>query len=555
MKQIEICCVNTASKHTYPLGTTLHEIAADLKIELEFPVCGAIVNNKLAEMSFGVVKPKTIEFICHSHPDGLRMYIRSLMFVLFTAVKEQFPHVCLKVRHAISKGYYCELEGLGQQVSESDIQVINDKMLDIIAQNLPFIKKNLPTSEVVEIYSRQGLFEKARLAEQQGKIYSDIYFLNGYANYYYGHLLPSTGYVSLFEVRKYYDGILLRVPKQANPNKLFKLVKQNKLFGIYQEHKDWVEILKVATVANLNDFILQGKSGDILKISEALQEKKVAEIANEISRSRNKIKLVLVAGPSASGKTTFSKRLGVQLAVNGLRPHQISLDDYFVDRENTPHDENGDYDFEALEAIDIEFFNQQLNELLAGNEVSLPKFNFSLGRKETRGKKLRLNDDDILIIEGIHGMNPGLLPHIDAKKTFKIFLSALTQISFDEQNHISTADNRLFRRIVRDFRYRGYSAAETIKRWPSVRRGEEKNIFPFQENADVMFNSATIYELAVLKKYAEPLLQSVQESQPEYCEATRLLKFLSYFKPADDVEIPPTSVLREFLGGSSFSYK
>jgi len=554
MKDIDIYCVNTSSQHTYPLGTTLMEIAESLKIDMPYRICGGIVNNKLAEMSFGIVKPKTVEFIDLSHPEGQRMYIRSLLFVLYAAAKKVFPEICMKVQHGISKGYYCEPEGLELPVTKEAITKLKQEMNALVKNDLPFIKKGLPTGEVIKSYKMQGLDDKVKLAEQQGKIYTDTYFLNGFANYYYGHLLPSTGYITLYDILPYFDGILLRVPKLGKPDKLYKIVKQNKLFEIYQEHKDRVEILNVATIGSLNEFTLKGKSGDILKISEALQEKKVAEIANKISEKAEQVKIVLVAGPSASGKTTFSKRLSVQLSVNGLNPIQVSLDDYFVDREHTPRDENGEYDFESLKAIDIPFFNQQLNELFNRKEVNLLAFDFALGKRVYKGKKLQLEKDDILIIEGIHGMNPGLLKHIDESKTFKVFVSALTQISFDEQNHISTADNRLLRRIIRDSKYRGYPASETIRRWPAVKKGEEKNIFPYQENADIMFNSATIYELAVMKKFAEPLLKEVTENQPEYREATRLLKFLSYFKPIDDSEIPPTSLLREFLGGSSFHY-
>ena len=374
------------------------------------------------------------------------------------------------------------------------------------------------------------------------------------ANYFYGHLLPSTGYISTFGLITYFNGLLLQIPKPKNFGKLQKLVERKKLFGIFQEQKEWAEILNVSTIGNLNNFNLMKRSGDVIKISEALHEKKIAEIANMIYALDGDLKIVLVSGPSASGKTTFSKRLGVQLAVNGLRPYQISLDDYFVDREKTPIDEFGEYDFESLDAIDIEFFNQQILELLEGKEINLPGFDFQLGKRVESGKKLKLKSGDILVVEGIHGMNPGLLTHIDRKYTFNIFISALTQISFDEHTHVSTADNRLLRRIIRDSKYRGYAACETLKRWPSVRRGEEKNIFPFQENADVMFNSATLYELAVLKKYAEPILKHVPENCDEFVEANRLLKFLSWFKLIEDNEIPPTSLLREFLGGSSFVY-
>ncbi|WP_372947983.1 nucleoside kinase [Mariniphaga sp.] len=554
MKEIEIYCYNTRTKHTYPLGTSLLEISRDLNIQLENTVCGAIVNNQVRELSFCLVKPKQIEFFDVAHTDGIRMYIRSLIFVMYAAVKEVFPHVSLRVRKGISNGYFCELSGFGREITEPDIQLVRNEMQEIINQNIPFIKKGLPTNDAVEHLMKEGLEEKAQLFEQKGHLFTSLYFLNDLGNYFYGHLLPTTGYITNFGLMKFFDGILLQIPNPDNFSELQEAPKQKKLFEIYQEHKNWARILDVDTLANLNEYTLQKKGGYIIKISEALHEKKIAEIANKIHERNGDIRVVLVAGPSASGKTTFSKRLGVQLAVNGLRPFQISLDDYFVDREHTPRDEQGNYDFEALEAIDIEFFNEQLLDLLKGKEVQIPKFDFYRGQRFMNGDRLRLRTGDILIVEGIHGMNPRLLPRINEKNTFKIFISALTQISIDEQTHISTSDNRLIRRIIRDSKYRGYPAAETIKRWPSVRRGEERNIFPFQENADMMFNSATLYELGVLKKYADPLLKLVLENQPEYMESMRLLKFLSYFKPIDDEEIPPTSLLREFLGGSSFLY-
>jgi uridine kinase len=554
MKQVEIFCKNTSSAYTYPLGTSLLEISKDLNIKLDNMVCGAIVNNQIRELSFCVVKPKQIEFIDVSHPDGRRLYIRSLIFVLYAAVKETFPEVNIKIQNGISNGYFFELNGMDREITESDVFTISLEMKSIIARDIPFIKKRMLTPEVVDLLKQQGLMNKAQLFEQQGNLFSSLYFLNHLTNYFYGHLLPSTGYISNFGLIPYFNGLLLQVPKPKNFDKLHKLVERKKLFGIFQEQKDWAEILNVSTIGNLNHFTLQNRSGDVIKISEALHEKKIAEIANMIHTLDGDLKVVLVSGPSASGKTTFSKRLGVQLAVNGLRPYQISLDDYFVDRENTPIDEFGEYDFEALEAIDIEYFNQQLLELLDGKEINLPGFDFQLGKRKESGKKLKLLPGDILVVEGIHGMNPDLLTQIDRKYTFNIFISALTQISFDEHTHISTADNRLIRRMIRDSKYRGYPAWETIKRWPSVRRGEEKNIFPYQENADVMFNSATLYELAVLKKYAEPVLKQVPENRDEYIEASRLLRFLSWFKQIDDNEIPPTSLLREFLGGSSFVY-
>ncbi|WP_167605898.1 nucleoside kinase [Maribellus sediminis] len=554
MKEVEIFCKNTGSYHSYPMGTSLLEISNDLNIKDDHCVCGAIVNNQARELSFCVVKPKQIEFIDVSHPDGMRLYTRSLIFILYAAVKEVFPHVDFRVQNGISNGYFCELRGLEREISESDVFSIKQEMQALIDADLPFVKKDLLTTEAVDLLMKQGLEEKAQLIGQQGQLYTHLYFLNELADYLYGHLLPSTAYIRNFGLIPYYDGLLLIVPRRKNFLKLRKVSYHDKLFEIFQEQKDWAGIIDVSTVGSLNERTLNGRGGDVIKISEALHEKKIAEIANMISQRNGDAKVVLIAGPSASGKTTFSKRLGVQLAVNGLRPHHVSLDDYFVDREQTPKDEHGEYDFEALEAIDIKFFNQQMIELFDGQKVRLPRFDFHLGKRAQNGDTLQLTPGDILIVEGIHGMNPGLLTQIEERNTFKIFISALTQISMDEHTHISTADNRLLRRTIRDAQYRGYHAADTIKRWPSVRKGEERNIFPYQENADVMFNSATLYELAVLKKYAEPLLKSVLENQDEYSEATRLLEFLSYFKQISDEEIPPTSLLREFLGGSSFVY-
>ena len=554
MKQVEIICKNSNTICEYPLGTSLLEISRDLNVKLNNRVFGAIVNNQVRELSFCVVKPKQVEFFDISHPDGRRLYIRSLIFVLYAAVKEVFPEVRLHIQNSISNGYFFEIDGLNREVSDSDVFSIIHEMKSIIQKDIQFVKKEMLTTEAVELLKKQGLHDKALLFSQHGHLYSELYFMNELANYFYGHLLPSTGYISNFGLIPYYNGILLQLPKPKNFEKLMKVTERKKLFGIFQEQKDWAEILNVSTIGKLNGFTMKQRGGDVIKVSEALHEKKIAEIANLIYQRDGDIRIVLVSGPSASGKTTFSKRLGVQLIVNGLRPRQISLDNYFVDREHTPLDEFGEYDFEALEAIDVEYFNQQLLELLDGKEIELPEFDFQTGKRRKSGKKIKLQPNDILLVEGIHGMNPGLLPHIDRKYTFSIFISALTQISFDGHSHISTADNRLLRRIIRDNKYRGYPAWETIKRWPSVRRGEEKNIFPYQENADIMFNSATLYELAVLKKYAEPVLKQVAENQDEYVEANRLLKFLSWFKQIDDNEIPPTSLLREFLGGSSFRY-
>ncbi len=554
MKNIEIFCHNTRSKHTYPMGTSLLEISRDLNIQLKNRVCGAIVNHQVRELSFCLVKTKQVEFFDISHPDGIRMYIRSLIFAFHVALKAVYPHVSLRIQKGISNGYFCELTGFGREITQPDIDLIKTEIRKLIARDIPFVKEGLLTEAAIEHLQQEGLLEKARLFEQQGHLFSSLYFLGDLGNYFYGHLLPSTGYISTFDLEKYFDGLLLKIPDPENLDELQEAPEQKKLFHIYEEHKDWAQLLNVSTISHLNDFTLKRQGGDIIKIAEALHEKKIAEIANRIYERNGDVKVILVAGPSASGKTTFSKRLGVQLAVNGLRPYQISLDNYFVDREHTPRDEHGNYDFEAIGAIDIAFFNEQLLDLLGRKEVQLPQFDFHRGKRYMNGDRMRLSEGDVLIIEGIHGMNPRLIPEIREEKIYRIFISVLTQISFDEHTHISTSDNRLIRRIIRDSKYRGYGAAETIKRWPSVRRGEERNIFPYQENAEVMFNSATLYELAVLKKYADPLLKQVLENQLEYAESSRLLKFLSYFKPLDDGEIPPTSLLREFLGGSSFLY-
>lgn len=554
MANIDIYCENTNTMKSYPLGITLQEVGEDLRIKLRYPVLGAIVNNKVKELSFVLVKSKRVRFIDYSHPDGRRLYIRSLIFLLYVAIRETMPQVKMRIPNGISQGYYCELLGLGRKITESDLFEIKSEMQSWVSRNVPFEKKGLSTEDAVEELVKQGLEEKSKLFGQQGTLFSYLYYLDSYANYFYGHHVPSTDYLTNFDLVPYFDGILLRVPRADNFNELNEIEEQDKLFGIFKEHKKRAELMNVPNLGMLNEYISTGRGGDIIKISEALHEKKIVEIANSVDARRDEVKVILIAGPSSSGKTTFSKRLAVQLAVNGIIPHMISLDDYFVARDKTPLDAHGKYDFESLEAVDVEFFNQQLLQLFKGEEVELPRFNFILGRREPSGKMLRLGKGHLLIIEGIHGMNPNLIPDIDQGTSYKIFLSALTQVSIDDQNHISTTDNRLLRRIIRDSKYRGYSAAETIRRWPSVRSGEERNIFPYQENATVMFNSALIYELAVLKKYAEPLLKAVPESLEEYSETNRLLKFLGYFKHLDDSEIPPTSLIREFLGGSSFQY-
>ncbi|MFV0522746.1 MAG: nucleoside kinase [Mangrovibacterium sp.] len=548
------CLNKNGREKQYELGTSLRTVCADQEIVLKYPVIGALVNNTIKDLDFVLVKSKQIEFIDYTHREGQRIYRRSLQFLLYVAVRQIFPQVKLQIQNGISKGCYCELSGLERKITAADVQQIKEEMQSWMLKDVPFVRQGMPTVEAVNELVKSGLEEKACLFEQTGSLFSHLYHLDTYCNYFYGPHVPSTAYLRTFDIAIYKDGLILQMPNVEDIEKVYPFELQNKLLDVFKEYNKWVDLLGVPNLNDLNDIVDKGLEGEVIKVSEALQEKKVAEIANAITGNERDIKVILVAGPSASGKTTFSKRLSIQLAVNGIRPHLISLDDYFLNREDTPLDEYGNYDFESLGAIDVVHFNKDLTSLLQGKEVELPRFNFILGKQEPSGNKLKLESGHILIVEGIHGMNPGLTPNLNSEHIFKVFLSALTQISHDDQNYISTTDNRLIRRMVRDSKYRGYSAKETINRWPSVRRGEEKNIFPYQEYADIMFNSALVYELAVLKKHAEPLLEAVPESCAEYADASRLLKFFGYFRHIDDAEIPPTSLLREFLGGSSFTY-
>ena len=550
--QIEIICENSGKRITYPQGITLKEVAEEHSTGLKYPVLGAKVNNILKELSHTIYKPKTIKFIDITDPDGKRMYERSLSFILYKAVKDLFPGSKLRIDHAISKGYYCEISNV--EISDDLVHKLKRRMKEIVNHDYPIIRREMLTDEAVSLFEKNGLPEKTKIFKTKPQLYSSVYCLDNCIDYYFGHLVPSTGYINKFDIEKYFDGLLLRVPRNDDPEQLADLTRQDKLFEIFREHKKWAHILDIADLGNLNECIINKKIGEIIKISEALHEKKIAQIADVICNKKDKVKLILISGPSSSGKTTFSKRLSVHLQVEGLKPVAISLDNYFVDRELTPKDETGDYDFEALEAIDIPLFNKNLLDLMAGKAVRLPKFDFTSGKRIYTDKSLKINDETIIIVEGIHGLNPGLTLKIPEDMKFKIYVSAMTQISFDGHNRIPTTDNRLLRRMVRDHKFRSYSALDTIKRWQSVRKGEEKNIFPYQENADIMFNSALIYELGVIKNQAEPLLKQIYQKDPEHAEAVRLLKFLSYFVPIETEEIPPTSILREFLGGSSFNY-
>ena len=556
ISMLQIYCKNLNKSKSFPIGISLLEIYSGFGLNMPYGPVNAKVNNKVESLTFRVYNNKDVEFQDIYTSSGMRTYVRSLCFILCKAVEDLYPNGSIMLEHPVSKGYYCQLK-LDRSIGLDDIHRIKQRMKEIIAEDLPFVRYEKHTTEVVELFRQKGMNDKVHLLETSDNLYSYYYTLGDTIDYYYGSLLPSTGYIHLFDLIKYYDGLLLQVPNRSNPNKLEEILKQEKMLEVFKEHRRWNQILGIGTVGDFNKACNAGYATELINVSEALQEKRISQIADEIFHRGQKgqpVKLILISGPSSSGKTTFSKRLSVQLMANGLKPYPISLDDYFVDREDTPKDENGNYDYESLYALDLNFFNQQLQTLLKGEEVELPRFNFTTGKREWSGKHLRVDDNMILILEGIHALNPELTSHIPTESKFKIYVSALTTILLDNHNYIPTTDNRLLRRIIRDYKYRGYSAEDTISRWPSVRAGEEKWIFPFQENADVMFNSALLFELAIIKDYAEPILRKVPNNRPEYSEAYRLRKFLGYFVPLQDKELPPTSLLREFLGGSSFRY-
>ena len=554
-ENITIYCENTGIEKTYPFGTTLQDIINDQKIDIGNPILGAMVNNTLKELDYLVYKPKTVRFIDYRHPDGKRMYMRSLSLVLFKAAVDLYPNEKLQIEHAVSNGLYCEIGEIGDEDEHIEIvQNLHKRMQEIIELDIPFERKEIRTEYAMKIFEEFGLDDKCTLMETRKQFYSSVYRFDNVVNYFYGYLLPSSGYLKNFDLVKYYEGMLLVAPKQDDPQELPEIVIQNKLFEIFQEFKEWVDIIGVPNVGQLNLATQNGKISEIIKISEALQEKKLASIADMINTRKENLKVVLISGPSSSGKTTFAKRLSIQLSVIGFKPIVLSMDNYFVNREYTPRDKNGDYDFESPQALDIKLFNENMLDLFDSKEVDLPKFSFSTGQRSYNGTKLKLDTNSIILVEGIHGLNPLISEMIPNNRKFKVYVSALTPLSIDSSNRIPTTDNRLIRRMVRDYSYRGYSALETMQRWSSVRAGEEKHIFPFQEEADVMFNTALLFELGVLKKWVEPILKEVPPIVPEYSEAKRLLKFLSYILPIAEKEIPPTSILREFLDGSSFDY-
>ena len=553
---LQIYCKNNNSTREFPEGSSLLDIYNGFNLARPYGPVSAKVNNKVESLDFRVYYNKDIEFLDITSSSGMRTYVRSLFFILVKAVEELYPQGSISLEHPISKGYFCKLH-IDRTIGLDDVQRIKQKMQEIIAADIHYTRTESHTEEVVRLFEKRGMMDKARLLDTYGQLYSYYYQLGDTVDCYYSSLVPSTGYIRLFDIVKYYDGLLLRIPSRENPTKLEEVVKQEKMLEVFQEYHRWNQILGISTVGDLNVACNHGHATDLINVSEALQEKKIAQIADEITHRNQdgkRVKLVLISGPSSSGKTTFSKRLSIQLMTNGLKPYPISLDDYFVNRNDTPLDENGKHDFESLYAVDLPFFEEQLTTLLNGGEVELPRYNFTTGKREMSGKKLRIDEHMILIIEGIHALNPALTPHIPNENKYKVYVSALTTILLDNHNYIPTTDNRLLRRIIRDYKYRNYSAEETIARWPSVRAGEEKWIFPYQENADAMFNSALLFELAVLKDYVEPVLRKVPNRCPEYSEAHRLLRFLNYFVSVQDKELPPTSLLREFLGGSSFQY-
>ena len=549
---IQIRCKNNKKTQKVEIGSTLFDVFSAFDLKMTHGPVSARVNNKVEGMHYRVYNSKDVEFLDMTSSSGSRAYTRTLFFVLCKAVQDIYPNTDVVIDIPVSNGFYVDIR-LGRPVVEEDVNILRRRMQEIIDAKMPIRRYMVPTEDAIALFQEKGDVEKVKLLKTSGSIYTTYYKIGEYVDFYYGTLLTNTSGLYLFGLEKYYDGMLLRIPSLKDPDKLGEMTKQDKMFDIFKEHHRWQDILGIRTVGDFNQAIEAGHATDIINISEALQEKKIAKIAEDIA-NRQGVKLVLLAGPSSSGKTTSCKRLSIQLAVNGLKPLQISLDDYFVDRDRTPKDDNGEYDFESIYALNLDLLNEQFNALFRGEEVELPKYDFPSGKSVKSGKKLKMEPNNVLVVEGIHALNPELTAHIPQEQIYRVYASALTTILLDNHNYIPTTDNRLLRRIIRDYKYRGVSAQETIHRWPSVRAGENKWIFPYQENADAMFNTAMLYELSVIKMQAEPLLQQVPENCEEHAEAYRLLKFLKYFKGIPYNNLPPTSLLREFLGGSSFHY-
>lgn len=538
-------------KLTYPKNTSLLEISKKCKGKFNSPIVGARINNNIKELNCRLNENAEVEFIDLTDSDGILLYQRSLTFVLIRAAKELFSGCKVTIEHSLSKGLYGEIHWL-RPINHHDIQAIKKRMKDIIEADIPFERKALKREEAIALFEREEQYDKVRLFQYRQKATVHIYSCGWLNDYFYGHMVPSTGYLKKFDVRFYLPGFILYTPSKEQPDKTPSFVEQPKLFRIFRESEKWGEILEINDIASINEAVASGDMPDLIRVAEGLQEKKIAHIADQIADNIDRIRLALIAGPSSSGKTTFTQRLSIQLRVNGIKPIAISLDDYFLDRQFTPRDENGNLDFEALEAVDIDLFNEHLMHLIQGQEIEVPHFNFLKGKREYIGKKIGMRENQLLLIEGIHGLNGRLTEAIPKIQKYKVYVSALTQLNIDNHNRIPTTDNRLLRRIVRDNLYRNHDALSTIRLWPSVRRGEQKNIFPFQEEADIMFNSASSYELSVLKMYAEPLLQKILNTEREYSEAKRLLKLLGYCLPFPSDDVPANSILREFIGNSCF---
>jgi phosphoribulokinase family protein len=553
MKQeIQIRCKNNKKSIYATIGSTLSDVFKQLNLKMPYNTVCAKVNNKVEGMNFRLYHNADVEFLDMTSGSGSRNYTRTLFFILCKAVHDLFPRSYVVIDIPVSNGYYVDIN-IEREVTIGDVSQIRQRMQEIIDAAMPIKRHEVPTEEAIQMFSQKGDEAKAKLLKSAGSLYTTYYQIDDYVDYYYGSLLTNTSQIYLFGLEKYYDGLLLRIPDLKNPDVLPEMTRQDKMFSIFKEQHQWQNIVGVRTVGDFNEIVEAGGGTDLINVSEALQEKKISRIADEIA-SRKDVKLILLAGPSSSGKTTTCKRLSIQLVANGLKPLQISLDDYFINRVQTPLDENGEYDYESIYALNLELINEQFNALFRGEEVELPKYDFQLGVSKPSGKKVRMKENNVLVVEGIHALNPELTAHIPENQKYRVYVSALTTILLDDHNYIPTTDNRLLRRIIRDYKYRGVDARDSIHRWPSVRSGENKWIFPFQENADAVFNSAMLFELAVIKQQAEPLLEQVPENCEEYSEAYRLRKFLKYIRPIPNKDIPPTSLLREFLGGSSFRY-
>lgn len=555
---LQIYCKNNNRSQSFPEGSSLLEIFQGFNLDFKLPVISAKVNNCSQGLKFRVYQNRDVEFLDITDSSAMRVYTRSLCFVLYKSASDVFPGCHLFIEHPISRGYFCNFQKAdGTTATEEDVQQICVRMQEIIDLDMPFRRNEAHTEEAVRIFRERGFEDKVRLLETSEAVYTDYYTLGDTVDYYYGALLPSAGYLKVWGLEKYHQGMLLRIPDRNNPSQLALRLDQPKTFEVFSENLHWNNIMGLSNVGDVNHAIRKGNASELIQVAEALQEKKIVKIAEEIEKRMhgdNPVRIVLITGPSSSGKTTFCKRLSIQLLTCGIRPMSFSTDDYFVNRVDTPKFPDGSYDFENLAAVDCPLFEKHLKALLDGEEVEVPEYNFKTGLREYNGKKLKLSENTILIIEGIHALNPALTPQIPEELKYKIYISALTSVSLDDHNWIPTRDNRLLRRIVRDYNKGAFTARQTISQWPSVCDGEEKWIFPYQENADVMFNSALNIEFAVLRNHAEAILSSVPKNCPEYSEAHRLLKFIHYFTPVSDKEIPPTSLLREFVGGSSFKY-